>query len=83
MPKSVSSRRSTTKDKNLKRVKKASILFNNMEMKAINGYCSKYKVENRSKFMREAIISAVLKKYDQDYPTLFDMNSPSLFRKQG
>lgn len=70
-----------TKDSDLKRVNHQSLAFNNREMRAINGYIKKYKVNNKSKFMREAIIKEVLKKYDLDYPTLFDLNSPSLFAK--
>ena len=59
------------KDINLLRVNKKSILFNNKELKAIENYCSKYRIGNRSKFMREAIITSILKKFDDDYPTLF------------
>ena len=59
------------KNVDLMRVNKMSVLFNNRELKAIETYCSKYKVNNRSKFMREAIIGSILKKFDDDYPTLF------------
>ncbi|MDR1153934.1 MAG: hypothetical protein LBL04_04425 [Bacteroidales bacterium] len=55
----------------LLRKNKKSILFNNREMKAIESYCRKYRINNRSKFMREAIITSILKKFDDDYPTLF------------
>ena len=77
----VKAARSKSKDADLKRVNKQSLAFNNREMRAINGYIKKYKVNNKSKFMREAIIKEVLKKFDSDYPTLFDLNSPSLFVK--
>ena len=59
------------KNNDLLRINKKSILFNNREMKAIENYCSKYRINNRSKFMREAIITSILKKFDDDYPTLF------------
>jgi metal-responsive CopG/Arc/MetJ family transcriptional regulator len=59
------------KDTDLLRINKKSILFNNKELKAIESYCKKYRINNRSKFMREAIITSILKKYDEDYPTLF------------
>jgi len=59
------------KNTDLLRVNKKSILFNNKELKAIDSYCRKYHINNRSKFMREAIISSILKKFDDDYPTLF------------
>ena len=55
------------KDADLLRLNKKAILFNNREQKAIEDYCRKHRIQNRSKFMREAIISFILK----DYPTLF------------
>ena len=59
------------KNTNLLRNSKKSILFNNKELKVIDTYCRKYKINNRSRFMREAILSSILKKFDDDYPTLF------------
>ena len=59
------------KDVDLLRHNKKSILFNNRELNAIDFYCRKYRVTNRSKFMREAIITSILKKLDEDYPALF------------
>lgn len=59
------------KNIDLLRKNKKSILFNDREMKAIESYCRKYKIDNRSKFMREAIITSILKKFEDDYPTLF------------
>jgi hypothetical protein len=60
------------KDENLKRINRKSILFNNHEVKAIKKYCNKYRVENESKFMREAILNRILVKFSDDYPTLWD-----------
>ena len=59
------------KDPELFRTNRKSILFNKRELKAIDDYCKKYAITNRSKFMREAIITSILKKFDDDYPTLF------------
>ena len=61
------------KDVDLLRSNKKAIRFNNKEMKAIDTYCRKYKIINRSKFMREAIIGTILKKFDEDYPSLFQL----------
>lgn len=60
------------KDNNLKRTNRHTIYFNNHEFAAISRFCNKYKVSNRSKFMREAIITEILKKFDDDYPSLFE-----------
>ena len=66
------------KEEDLKRIHQKAILFNKRELNAINRYCKKYKIKNRSKFMREAIISTILKKLDEDYPSLFE-DQPCLF----
>jgi hypothetical protein len=67
------------KDDKLKRSHRTAILFNNREKEAINLYCDKYKINNRSKFMREAIMTEILKRFDDDYPTLFEFEKPNLF----
>ena len=59
------------KNDDLIRKNQKAIRFNNKELKAIETYCEKYRVQNRSKFMREAIITAILKKFEEDHPTLF------------
>lgn len=61
-----------TKEK-FKRQHRQSFRLNEPEMKALTNYCKKYKVRNRAKFLRETIMTAVLKKFDEDYPTLFDV----------
>jgi hypothetical protein len=67
------------KDEKLRRSHRTSILFNNREREAINLYCDKYKITNRSKFMRETIMTEILKRFDEDYPTLFEFEKPNLF----
>lgn len=67
------------KDEKLRRSHRASILFNNREREAINLYCEKYNIKNRSKFMREIIMTEILKRFDEDYPTLFEFEKPNLF----
>lgn len=59
-------------DPNFKRAYRKSMLLNFYEMQAINKYCKKYKIENKSRFMRETIISEILKKMTDDYPTLWE-----------
>ncbi len=74
-------RQKIKKDKKLKREHRKSILFNARELQAMDYYCKKYKVRNKSKFMRETIITSVLKKFDEDYPSLFE-NTPTLFNQK-
>ncbi len=46
--------------------------LNDEENKALNRFLTKYKVSNKSKFIRETLMIAVIKKFEQDHPTLFD-----------
>ena len=68
-----------TKDEKLRRTHRTTVLFNGREQEAINLYCKKYKIRNKSKFMREVIITEILKQFDKDYPTLFEFERPNLF----
>ena len=74
-------KRKAEKDDSLKRVHRRTILFNEREIKAIDHYFKKYKITNKSKFMREEIIKSVLKKFDEDYPSLFE-KKPTLFNQK-
>ncbi len=56
----------------LLRTHKLCFVFNDMEQRALERYCDKYNIQNRSKFMREAIVTTILKQFDKDHPTLFD-----------
>ncbi len=67
----MNSRRKGFNTEKLKRIHRKEILFNSCELEAINHYCRRYRVRNKSKFLREAIISKVLNRFDQDYPRLF------------
>lgn len=68
-------RRKKAKDINLKRINRQALLFNNREMRAIDRYCKKFRIKNKSRFMRETIMTTVLK----DYPSLFFEDEPNLF----
>ena len=59
-------------------------MLNDLEMDALERYYKKYKVKNKSKFLREAVLTQVLKQFDKDYPSLFDdtdSNQTNLFCK--
>lgn len=54
------------------RNKRVSILLNESEMRALNRYCDRYTVSNRSKLIRETLMHNILKRFEKDQPTLFD-----------
>ncbi len=71
--------RKRQKDTSLRRVNRQAIMFNEREMNAINHYCDRFKINNKSKFMREAIITEVLKKFEENHPTLWEDTQLRLF----
>jgi hypothetical protein len=46
--------------------------LNDEEEKALNRYVAKYKVKNKSRFIRETLMISIIKKFEEDHPTLFD-----------
>lgn len=46
--------------------------LNDQEHKALNRYIHKYKVNNKSKLIREILMFEVIRRLEQDSPTLFD-----------
>ena len=62
--------------KKLRRTHPQTFLLNELELKAINKYCNKYQINNRSRFIRETVISEILKQFDKDYPRLFNLPKP-------
>ena len=46
--------------------------LNDEENKALNRYILKYKIQNKSKFIRETLMITIIKKMEEDHPTLFD-----------
>ena len=47
-------------------------MLNDKEQRALDKYCVKYRIENRSRLIRESLMRAILKQLDNDQPTLFD-----------
>lgn len=54
------------------RTHRISIVLNDREKRALDKYCDKYTIKNRSKLIRQTLMQNILKRFDQDTPTLFD-----------
>ena len=54
------------------RAERYSFLVNPDAKQMIENYLRKYKIRNRSRWMRETLMTFIIKNLDQDYPTLFD-----------
>lgn len=63
---------SVRKKKASLRTHKYVFTLNDEENKALNRYIEKYNVQNRSRFIRETVMLAIIKKFEEDHPTLFD-----------
>ncbi|GAF03719.1 hypothetical protein [Saccharicrinis fermentans] len=63
-----------TKDRitTLRRKHRTSFMLNEKEKEAIESYCKKNKINNKSKFIRETLMRTVIQHFLDDYPTLFD-----------
>ncbi len=55
-----------------RRSHRVSIMLNDSELRALQKYCDRYTVTNRSKLIRETLMHNILKRFDRDNPTLFD-----------
>lgn len=55
----------------LDRKHKLTIQLNDRELIALNKYINKYKIQNKSKFIREVLFKHILEQFDRDYPRIF------------
>jgi hypothetical protein len=74
-------KRSINKVESLKRNNRLSLMLNNREAKALGIYCSRYRVKNKSEFLRVTIMKAILKKFDEEHPSLWEEYEPDLFNQ--
>ncbi|MEE4213426.1 MAG: hypothetical protein V2I34_00060 [Bacteroidales bacterium] len=72
-------RRLKIKEEKLKRNNRLTLMLNSREMRAIDVYCRRYRVRNKSRFLRETVMNAILKRFDEEMPTLWEDSEPDLF----
>lgn len=54
------------------RTHRETITLNDEEYKFLNRYMEKYKISNKSKFIRETLMRTIIVRFEEDHPTLFD-----------
>ena len=54
-----------------KRERRMSILLSEDEQLIVDRYLEKYKITNKSRWLREIILMFIHKNMEEDYPTLF------------
>ena len=75
-------KRAIYKEDGLRRKNRLSLLLNSREMKAIEVYCNRYRIKNKSEFMRATIMKAIIKRFDEEYPSLWEESESTLFNKK-
>jgi|GEM_PF-147663 len=71
------------KTEKLKRTSRLTVMLNEREMRALNIYCSRFRIKNKSEFLRETLMTAILKRFDEEHPSLFEEPDPTLFNRNG
>ena len=54
-----------------KRERRMSILMSDDEQMIVDRYLDKYKITNKSRWLRETILMFIHRNMEEDYPTLF------------
>jgi hypothetical protein len=50
-------------------------------MRALGIYCNRYRVKNKSEFLRETVMKAILKRFEEEHPTLWEEHEHTLFNQ--
>ena len=74
-------RRAIYKEDRLRRNNRLSLMLNNRELRALGIYCSRYRVKNKSEFLRATIMKAIVKRCEEEHPTLWEETEPTLFNQ--
>jgi hypothetical protein len=74
-------RHSAYKEDRLRRSNRLSLMLNNREMRALGIYCDRFRIKNKSEFLRETIMRAILKRFEEEHPTLWEEPESTLFNQ--
>jgi hypothetical protein len=74
-------RRPIFKEDRLRRNNRLSLMLNTREMRALGIYCNRYRIKNKSGFLRETIMKAILKRFEDEHPSLWEENELTLFNQ--
>jgi hypothetical protein len=69
------------KEERQRRNNRLTLMLNNREMRAFGIYCNRFRVKNKSEFLRETIMKAILKRFEDEHPTLWEESEPDLFNQ--
>ena len=67
-----SKRNDKNTQKSLLRKNRVTFVLNDKELNALEAYCKRFRVKNKSRFARTVLMSTVIERLEQSSPTLFD-----------
>jgi len=70
------------KEKDLRRTSKLSVMLNSREMRALGIYCSRYRIKNKSEFLRVTLMKAIIQRFEDEHPSLWEDQEPTLFDRR-
>ncbi|HLN55319.1 MAG TPA: hypothetical protein VK207_04965 [Bacteroidales bacterium] len=56
-------------------------MLNNREAKALGIYCNRFRIKNKSEFLRSTIMKEILKRFSEEHPTLWEEHERTLFNQ--
>ncbi|HEX2921671.1 MAG TPA: hypothetical protein VHO50_10955 [Bacteroidales bacterium] len=74
-------RHTINKEEQLRRKKRLSLMLNSREAKALGIYCNRFRVKNKSEFLRATIMKEIVKRFEEEHPTLWEENERTLFNQ--
>jgi hypothetical protein len=74
-------KRTIIREDRLKRTNRLSLMLNRREIRALDIYCNRFRIKNKSEFLRETIMKAILKRFEEEHPTLWEENEHTLFNQ--
>lgn len=75
-------RNSGVKETKMRRTSRLTLTLNSREMKALSVYCSRYRIQNKAGFLRETLMKEIIRRFNDEHPTLWEEGDPDLFSKR-
>lgn len=69
------------KEEKLRRTSRLSLMLNSREAKALGIYCNRYRIKNKSEFLRSTIMKEIIRKFSDEHPSLFEESDRTLFNQ--
>jgi hypothetical protein len=70
------------KEEELRRNNRLSLMLNSREAKALGVYCSRYRIKNKSEFLRNTIMKEIIRRFEEEYPSLWEDTERTLFNQK-